>query len=102
MVFCEIKSASDGGALRELDIRIFTNAPRPVSFWRGLTTTQCPLSEAKRTCLDVRFREQLSMSMRVMGGRDIKIAAALFAFYHEVSHLVIFHSFQNAGFALAT
>ena len=52
--------------------------------------------------VNVRFREQLSMSMRVMGGRDIKIAAALFAFYHEVSHLVVFHSFQNAGFALAT
>ena len=42
------------------------------------------------------------MSMRVMGGRDIIIAAALFAFYHEVSHLLVFNSFQNAGFAFAT
>jgi hypothetical protein len=44
----------------------------------------------------------LSMSMRVMGGRDIIIAAAFFAFYHEVSHLLVFNSFQNAGFAFAT
>jgi hypothetical protein len=42
------------------------------------------------------------MSMRVMGGRDIIIAAAFFAFYHEVSHLLVFNSFQNAGFAFAT
>ena len=42
------------------------------------------------------------MSMRVMGWRDIIIAAAFFAFYHEVSHLLVFNSFQNAGFAFAT
>ena len=62
----------------------------------------CPLSGVKRTCIDVHFREQLSVSISVMGGRDIKVAAAVFAFYHEVSHLLVFHSFQNGGFALAT
>jgi hypothetical protein len=42
------------------------------------------------------------MSISVMGGWDIKVAAAVFAFYHEVPHLLVFHSFQNGGFALAT
>ena len=42
------------------------------------------------------------MSMWVMGGWDIIITAAFIAFYHEVSHLLVFDSFQNAGFTLAT
>jgi hypothetical protein len=42
------------------------------------------------------------MSMLIMGGRDIIIAAALFAFYHEVSHQLVFYSFQKGGFAVAT
>jgi hypothetical protein len=47
------------------------------------------------------YKKSVRPSIRVTGGRDIAIAAALFAFYHEVSHLLVFHSFQNAGFALA-
>jgi hypothetical protein len=38
--------------------------------------------------------------MLVMVGRDIIIAAALFAYYHEVSHQLVIYSFQKGGFAV--
>jgi hypothetical protein len=40
--------------------------------------------------------------IRVMGERDIISATALFAFYDEVSHELVFHRFQKGGFAVAT